>query len=352
MKTADRLENILNEHEDALWLVRLGVKSNGGDVSHVPEPHTLRKALVERNMAASMQICSDLFDAGDQYKFAFDNASDLADWYFHSKRIFSISGALCEMLLATDLPDFSAEGMKWVSQAFVIRLEKPITSSAGRKHDFILCSYCPNTKALSIRSYPKEYEDYEPFDEREKQRAEKDAQNRNPGFMKFLDKFTRKAQSRFVTGYTCFLFDTKSCRESIFESAPADERDDWEMIFQLALGTNLYLQSAREHDGEKVTKIQHPVNSKPNKKRRITTGAELFELSTSTAFSSQSNGTHSDQETGGGVRPHFRRGYWRRPSGFGNDPTAFATIWVRPTWVRKDKIKEGENPIGSQQSVP
>ena len=352
MKTAERLENILNEYEDALWLLRLAVKSGGEDISQIPEPSSLRKALVERNMAASMQICSDLFDAGEEYKFAFDNASDLADWYFHSKRIFSISGALCEMLLATDLPDFSAEGMKWVSQAFVIQLEKPVTSSVCRKHDFILCSYSPNTKALSIRSYPKEYEDYEPLGEREKQRVEKDAENHNPGFMKFVDKFSKKAKPRFVTGYTTFLFDTKSCRESILEGAPADEHEDWEMIFQLALGINLYLQSAREHDVEKVTKIQHPVTSKPNKKRQITTGAGLFELSTSTAFSSQSNGTHSDQETKGSVRPHFRRGYWRRPSGFGNDPTAFATIWVRPTWVRKDKIKEGENPIGSQQSVP
>jgi hypothetical protein len=350
--TVDRLENILNEYEDALWLLRLAVKTGGNNISNVPEPHTLRKALVEWNMAASMQICNDLFDAGDEYRFGFDNASDLADWYFHSKRIFRISSVLSEMLLATDLPDFSAEGMKWISQAFVIQLEKPVTSSAGRKHDFILCSYCPNTKALSIRSYPKDYEDYQPFGEREKQRVERDAQNKNPGFRNFLDKFTRKTRSRFVTGYTCFLLDTKSCKESIFESAPAEEREDWEIIFQLALGVNLYLQSARQSDSdvEKVTKIQNP-HPIAGERKRITTGAELFELSISSTFSSKSEGPPSTKDSGGSVRPHFRRGYWRRPSGFGNDPTAFATIWVRPTWVRKDRIQEGESPTGSLQSI-
>ncbi len=352
MKTTDRLENILNEYEDVLWLLRLIDKSEGNDTSRVPEPSALRKALVERNMATATKICQDLIDSGEAYEFSFHAASNLADWCLHSKRIFSISKTLSEMLLATDLPDFSAEGMKWVSQAFAVQLEKPVRSSNGTEHDFILCSYCPNTKALAIRSYPKDYENYRPLEDQVKQKVEKDAHNRNSGFGKFLDKFIQKTKSRMVVGCMCFLHGNESCKESIFRSAPVEKREDYELIFQLVLGMNLYLQSAREYDVEKVTKIQHQVNLSPNKKRRITTGAELFELSTSTAFSSQSSGVPSDQEVKGSVRPHFRRGYWRRPSGFGNDPTAFATIWVRPTWVRKDKIREGENPIGSQQSVP
>jgi hypothetical protein len=348
LKTTQRLEKILSEYEDVLWLLRLLGRSAGEDMSRIPEPQTLRKALEEGDLRASMQVCHNLLMAGPEYKFAFDNGSDLADWCSQSKRIFSISDTLCGMLLATDLPDFSAEGMKWVSQAFVVQLANPISSSNGRNHDFILCSYSPNTKSLSIRSYPADYEDYQPFSEQEKLQVERDARNQNPGFMRFVERFMKKTKSRSVTGYTCFLLSTKSCKENILRDAPADEREDWEILFQLALGVNLYLQSARGNDAEKVTRIR---NRGPNRKCHITDGANLFELSTSAALSSKSNGLCSGDETKGDVRPHFRRGYWRRPSGSGSDPTAFATIWVRPTWVRKDKIEDGESPTGSLQRV-
>ena len=356
LKTVQRLESILAEYEDVMWLLRLITTQGGGDVSRVPEPHTLRKALIERNMEDCMQICSDLFDAGEAYKFGFDNASDLADWCFHSKRIFSISEHLCKMLLATDLPDFTAEGIKFVSQAFIIKLEKPVKTSSGKEHDFILCSYCPNTGALSIRSYPKVYEDYKPIDETTKRLVEKDARNRNPRFDRFVDKITRQSRPRFAIGYTCFLSSTDSLKESILQAAPPEEKDDWEVIFQLALGVNLYLQSARDKDVEKITSIKTPKLVMGGKKP-ITEGASLFELSTSKAFTAGSHGksesdNDSDEAPKGTVRPHFRKGYWRRPSGFGDDPKAFATIWVRPTWVRKDKIEAGEKPIGSFQDVP
>ncbi len=324
----------------------------GGDLTKVPEPPALRQALLTRNLGASMQLCSDLFDAGPAYKFGYDCASDLADWCIHSKKVFSISASLGEMLLATDLPDFTAEGIKFVAQAFIVRLETPIKSSTGREHDFILCSYCPNSGALSIRSYPKTYESYKPFDEATKTRVEKDQRNRNPGFQRFLDQFTHKTRSRFVVGYTCILTSTTSIKDAILQAAPPNEKDDWEIIFQLALGMNLYLQSAREKDREKFTELsdRNPVLAD---RKPIIHGAQLFELSVSTAFTrSGSEQSSNDEDQPGSVRPHFRRGYWRRPSGSGNDPTAFATIWVRPTWVRKDKIEKGEAPVGSLQSVP
>jgi len=350
LKTIDRLENILAEYEDFLWLLRLIATIGGGDVSHVPQPWALRKALVERNTNDSMQICSDLFDAGEAWKFAFDCASDIADWCIHSKRIFSLSDSLCQMLLATDLPDFSAENIKFVSQAYVVQLEKPVVCANGRTHDFILCSYCPNTHVLSVRSYPQTYNEYHPLTEEKKRLVEKNVRRGNPRFQEFVSKITSQAAKRFVVGYSCFLLGKDTAQKSISESAPADEKEEWGLIFQLALGVNLYLQSARGSDIEVVHEVKSHA-SKGSKRQPITSGAKLFELATSSAFAPSGHTGSSDNEPKGSVRPHFRRGYWRRPSGFGDDPSVPATIWVRPTWVRMDKIVAGEQPIGSSQSV-
>ena len=352
MKIIHRLENILAEYEDLLWFLRLLMVKNGDRVNHIPQPELLRKALAERDAKASMQICSDLFDAGDGFKFSFDCASDLADWCTHSKRIFSLSDGLCQMLMQTELPDFSAEHLKFVSQAYIIRLQKPIICKNGRVHDFILCSYSPATRLLSVRSYPISYEEYRALTPEKKCLVEKDARRGNERFEEFSEKQTRNSKKRLVIGYSCFLSDKKTLRQAILETVPPDEKEEWELLLQLALGVNLYLQTARGDDTAVVHQVGHPV-TKNGRPKPITGGTQLFELATSSAFVApkESHGGGSDAKPEGSVRPHFRRGYWRRPSGSGNDPDAPAIIWVRPTWVRMDKILEGVQPVGTSQTV-
>jgi hypothetical protein len=347
LKTALRLENILCEYEDLVWLKKLIHRTHGSMVN-IPEPGLLREALNNRDLAVSMKVCSDLFDAGDEFKFGLDQASDIADWCHHSKRVFSISSSLCNMLLETELPDFSSNGVKFVARSYVVHLQEPVKTSDGRAHDFILCSYIPNSNALSIRSYPSTYDDYKPLDDKVKKEMERHAEKGNKHFRKFVDQCQKSADRRFVVGYTCFFNRNQSMKQSVISGAPDDEKEDWELIYKLALGVNLYLQSARGDDHEKLI---HVTGVSKKTKQSISEGATLFQLSVSKAFSSRCD----EGSTGGGdsgtVRPHFRRGYWRRESGHGNDPEAIPTIWVRPTWVRADKIAEGEKPIGNQQSV-
>lgn len=48
---------------------------------------------------------------------------------------------------------------------------------------------------------------------------------------------------------------------------------------------------------------------------------------------------------------HWRRGFWRRARGFGHDPEAPRTVWVRPTMVNRDKCPETGLPVGSQTTL-
>lgn len=350
LKKIHRLDGALSEYEDMLWLMRLITETQGADIQHIPEPYALRQALEMRDFQSSMDICRDLMDAGAGYKFAFDCASDLADWCKYSKRIFSLSNDLSDMLLATELPDFPLGITKFVAQSYVVHIQKPVKTSNGREHDFIICSFCPKTGALSIRSYPKTYDDYSPITAKEKSEEEENASRGNRHFKKYVAGKIKDCEKRFVVGYTCFLTKDGSLKENILTSAPDDERDDWILIYKLALGVNLYLQSARaKGDQEKVTEVR--TQQKPRMLRPVTEGAKLFELSASKAFVTHSSHSPTDPEHPGEVSPHFRRGYWRRPKGMGDDPEAPSTIWVRPTWVRMDKILNGEQPIGSFQET-
>lgn len=350
MKTLRRLDNALSEYEDMLWLLRLITRTQGQDVDHIPEPSELRESVERRDFRSSMDICQALVDAGPGYKFSFDFASDLGDWCHYSRRVFSISESLCDMLLATDLPDFPLGITKFVAQSYIIYLQKPVKTNDGREHDFILCSFCPNTGGLSIRSYPKTYDTYVPLTDKVKEEMEWNAERGNRHFKKFVDDVTKASRSRFVVGYTCFLTKDGSLKQNIINGAPDMEREDWILIYKLALGVNLYLQSARsKSDTESVIEVKGSGKREP--RGSVTEGTSIFELSASKAFTSHGHRTSSDEDSTCEVRPHFRRGFWRRPNGLGNDPDAPATIWVRPTWVRKDKIQDGESPIGSFQKT-
>ncbi len=347
----DRLENILAEYEDFTWLSRLVAQTQGQDISKLPRPETLRRALNARDFKTTMEVCHSLFDAGDSYKSPFHVASDLADWCAHSQRVYHISAHLSELLRATRLPDFVLGSVKFVASAFVVSLEKAVTSASGRVHDFIICTYSDDpVPSLTVRSYPQGYDAYQPLSSDKKRLVEKDAGKGHPRFAEFCQKMIRQAESRFVVGYSVYsLGGQDSIIDMVSRSAPADEKDDWELIYKLALGTNLYLQSARSGDVEKVSEVRIPKSDK-RQPVPIVNGAKLFELAISSPSASYGHSDRNEQPSYS-IGPHFREGYWRRPSGYGHDPEAEYTMWFRPTWVRKDKIAAGEKPIGSFRSV-
>jgi hypothetical protein len=353
---ANRLEKALETYEDVLWFMRTLMRAQGKDVSSIPVSTALRTALENGHRAddicmALIQRSSkkSLDDPNDVFKLLCDCATDFADWVHGSRRIFYVSKTLTDMLLETELPEFVPKDVKFVAPSFAIALESPVTTSKGIVHDFIMFSSSVRTSEeygalLSLRSYFKEYDSYQRKSPAEKEKMQK-AMMKNPHAReKYRQQFVRDYDKLGFKGFTILCDDDVPFNDILNEPHP--EIEDREILFKIGMGLNLYLQSARKGDKEVRTRVE----ANPTERgKTIVHGAELFEVSVSEAFTRPSQ--HSEGHSGNEVRPHFRRGFWRRPKGFGQDPTALATEWVRPTWVRKDKIAEGVQPVGAFQKT-
>lgn len=364
MTKAYRIEKAFEVFEDMLWFFALTWRLEGRhkDADRLPKPEEFRNRLIcRKDVADLIESVHDLLD-NQRDQQAFDHLShiilDVANWTWFSRRVFSLSSSLANMLLDTDLPDFLPRDTKLVAPVFAVALEGSIASSKF-EHDFFVC--CGDYRnendeygVLSFRSYLPCLDDYKRVSVDDKIRAKKlekrgDKEKLQGIYQKTLNQFRN---SEFV-GFTVYCPPNKPYNDILLnDNSLVDidgfkiNIDDREILFKLGMGLNLYLQSSRGDDQEVRTKLSLP---RQTRGRSILIGAELFDLSVSRACS-----RYSDPSSGGDnveVRPHFRRGHWRRPKGFGHDPSALATEWVRPTWVRLDRIGKGEQPVGSLQKV-
>lgn len=357
MKATATLEKILSEFEDFIWLGNL-CDSEKKRPAMFPESSDFRQALVSNNKNGALRFIEALAEVANKdchFNYQRDAALDLYHWTFDSRRIFTVSSSLNEMLLNTNLPDFKANEITFSVPSFAIHLEEPIQFEDGRWYDFIIlrthCGQNEKLFALSIRAFEVTYRDYRPLTAAKKKVVERDAHSRSPRFDKFMHKIVQQADNRKVIGYLASV-GSDPIPKAIRLAAPENELEDWIRLYQLGIGLNLYLQTARlPEDTEHVTNFHYPKVMPKDTREPFTNRTEIFSLGTSQAFSRHHPSKSDEDESVGSVRPHFRRGFWRRPKGFGNDPAAAATIWVRPTWVHQAKIDAGEQPVGSNQSV-
>jgi len=348
----ERLEKILQAYEDHYWAIKI----TAGEMGNVlPSAFFLRRALQKNERVDG--LCSLLWKLSIQqsldginfWKNAYDVATDLADWVFGSRRAFRVSPSLANMLLETDLPDFLPTQVKFVAPAFVVVLDEPIKCLAKfqTEHDFfVFASYQmeEGDRAISIRSYSPGYDTYQGLTPLERARIKKPLQTGGRISKKILSQLVERSRDTNYTGFDLFCPDDVPYNEILNDES--EEAEARALLFRLCFGLNLYLQSARKGDSEKRHKVQSRSSDRGDS---VVKRIELFELSVSEAF--QRPAGSSNEATGREISPHFRRGFWRRRKGFGDDPEALKTEWVRPTWVRKDRIARGEQPIGSFQDT-
>ena len=357
----NRIEKALEVYEDTLWYLRQIWTVARKDLTQLPEPTALREKLSKGEPAKplidSLTKVIEGHDSsssdGQILQIVWQSAIDIADWVENSKRIFHLSKSLTEMLIETDLPEFTPDEVKFVAPVFAIKLEEPIITSTGRAHDFLVFINVQTgdedqAVMVSIRSYHPTFDDYRRVSPGERKRVEELARTSPRRFRRHWPKIKKVFDHSDYTGFTYFCPNTLSYNVVLDRDIVTSvEVEDREVLFRIAFGLNLYLQSSRKGDIESRT-VNRP--KKSDRGCSVMNGADLFELNVSRSFS-RSKPEDSEANSGSEVRPHFRRGHWRRPKGYGQDPEALATEWVRPTWVRRDKIEEGVQPVGSLQKT-
>lgn len=348
-----RLELVFQRLEDHLFFLRkIFLKVSPELFAILPQTADMRQALNTGDFEQIKQIAVKLCAAMDyaiETKFTqaisvtqclWMNFCNISAWHQESQRIYAPSMELLSLLSNTDLPEFSADEIHFVANSYIVKLEEAIfLQNSSMQHDFLLCSFDEKTGGLNITSYPPSFDSYKPFTMEEKHRIAKGGQDI---VEKVVQKITAPGQQE-IFSYT-LIPHKKSYAQMIREVDPSD-RDELQLIYQIAVGMNLYLQSNRKGDEEIASIIPH---EKSIRGQSIVTGAKLFEFKTSKIIRSQ-----RPSQEGPGIRSvpyHFRRGFWRRPKGQGQNPEAIATEWVRPTWVRED-LKEFSPHVSLKQIV-
>ena len=348
------IERLLEFVEDTVLFTRAAEATLGND-NVLPNAFGLRSALVKHDSkAATAYITSLLNYQGFQQEMMTGSyaeyATDIVDWYFNSKRVFSLSSNLARLLMETNLPDFVPSETHFVANSFAVKLEEPISfGKYGSLYDFLVCTRDPETQVLSVRAYPIDIYDYKRLMPDERKKLLKRAARRDPGFINDFNRHAESIRSDFgqAFGFAINPGDSESYSDIIDKEAPSGDLEDFLTVFQIALGTNLYVQTERKGDGEVHEKV---LARRSERGQNVTANADIFTLTTSYVLRGQYSADGSEA-SGKEVRPHFRRGFWRRPKGYGQDPEAKATEWVRPTLVRLDKVKEGAVPLGSDQKA-
>jgi hypothetical protein len=290
-------------------------------------------------------------------------------WNRTSRRVYQISRELQLLLSVTSLEDVTWGDIHFPFPCFGIALVDPIADEGtGNAYDFIMPSIAQNQKTgfgeYNFLLFPQSLDRYQYITSEEKLLVDKAFRKKKlETVIRHLDKFTSRGGINLAQiTYTAKGSVDKTIEDVQRISAHSDYPGDsnqgitlFQKMSRIIFGLCLYLKSLPPGH------VALQEEAKPKKKRSeragsvdsscITDMAELWTVSSNHKLSNEEREVLENCRTGASgyeVRAHFRCGYWRRPPGLGQDPTAQKTVWVRPTLVRRDRVLAGSVPGGSQ----
>lgn len=306
---------------------------------------------------------------GDRY------ARALYSWCRDSRRIFKLSPDLQLLLGATDIDRVSVFDIALPFETFAITLPQPIVAPDGMAYDLIMLmrewSVDGSRAMLTVQVYPTAMAGYRSISQFDRRRLlrfverPRDARRAAEAIVKFTNGLDRRADVcsssigagefegpnapvlsdgsiRSVTQYMCESF---SERFGPAGHALAE-------AFRLGLGFCLYLDMCASDGRTHELLSGLPVPKALRGPRLVTDRAEVCLVQSMHTLSPQEREAFASSSLARSESsPHFRRGYWSRPPGKGDDPDAVKTVWHRPTIVRRDRLLENTLPIGSQSRV-
>ncbi|OGY42760.1 MAG: hypothetical protein A2Y67_02470 [Candidatus Buchananbacteria bacterium RBG_13_39_9] len=286
-------------------------------------------------------------------------------WVNSSKRIYHLSALLANMFLATSLKKVDCEDIHFPFSAFVLTLEQPI-ADAHNHYDCLLFAndvdfygekclaiLLLDTKWKSAKLMDQDVKDkirwairkkrWDKVDKKFKQFDLLQAENRPRVQSYYIYKqFWHGGITQFVKQY-----------QSMLKDQEYDERLALK-VFQLLMGICFFFQNMPNDVREKRAKSITPSALKPKAPVpvKLFEASQIFTFSTERIISQEEKQVFTDISTESLARwqvsPHFRSGYWRRPSGYGQDPSCPKTIWVKPCLVNADLVQGNVLPLGSK----
>lgn len=302
-------------------------------------------------------------------------------WMKSSRRVFSLSHDLQTLLGATSLDDVRVGDLRFPFEAFVVELAEPIVGKTGNNYDMILFGKIHDNRVGGLL-IPDRITEYTPLSLKHKSELQKLAErkkwerlyrklpsaeryllsynNMHTGFYWWCDhdlenlvtEQVSKHQQRIDRKMETSGRNTSECVNYHPDTAVGDIVTE-QYALRVVAGLCLYLRTLPPNSPHKGTWEKVDIEPLRIPVQAITDESQICTISTEFVLSSEEQrvfrGSQVSEELAGSrkINPHFRRGFWRRPTGLGHDPTAEKTIWVRPTIVNQHLLKEGQLPLGA-----
>jgi hypothetical protein len=285
----------------------------------------------------------------------------LQEWCHQSRKAFAITDELKDLLVGMSFGDLRWEDLVFPHPAFALSFETPLrVQREGDSFDScgVLAAWVQDKQyvlpTLFLRFFSKQMQEYIPLNGYHRSKA-LDPRTSSGMLRSIFDQLWSRFDGLESATLSIGLQSFEGLRVADTQSKLSEEIGrglDHTELYRLIAGFCFYLQtlpSGSPHRSQR-TRVKNFGKPDPN---AITNGAEICTVSSSVTLTQEERkafggeGRLTDRE----LSAHFRRGHFRRAVGTGNDPNAPKVVIVRPTMVRKDRIRPGELVGGSQVTV-
>lgn len=384
----ERMEKCLRAWEDLWFLIEaintalsaMGkprLSSNEGAVVNAPK---FRKRLL-KNRREKINL-SDFIPPRDlSFPVEFFSKIPLfiSSWCQHSRRLYHITKELQAVLNATSLEGVTWQDVSFPFPAYSISLQQPVTNDEdSRLYDFVMVNALPREgddgqliPSVELIGLSQECERYEPMTEANRQNIRNRIKSGEwEHVVKICTHYLKNTDPKGLNIYFWGRPDLEVMstaqwvlREEAIVMPPTIRQASkqeaietfWESMVRIAVGMCLYLktlspQSPHQSEWRPVPRSGLPDPRAISNEAQVCTVSSCYKLTTEERVVLGLEGTKQERAAYE-LSCHFRQGHWRRAPGYGHLPDAPKTVHVRPCIVRKDRLREGELPGGSQAII-
>jgi hypothetical protein len=303
----------------------------------------------------------------------------VSGWSRSSRRVYSLTLDMQRMLELTAIGHVTWDDLNPPFPYFIVSLPIPILNTQGgalvpNKIDTLLVSLNKERRRIEIFPLGEELESFKLLTPELRRRTGVLVKGGNLAKLQHHFDQLRKGNYCFIPpnafiehscGSQFPIFPDNFNNETINVKAwnekgtivmKDEQLEWWRPIFRIVLGLCLHLDLGHESDRAKSKTFvlrEHFTHDE----KAVTDGADICSVQLEHELSEDERSIHTlfrEKGVTGAMKEigsHFRGGYWRRPPGYGSDPTATKSVRVRWTIVNQRRLPSGALPAGTNTVV-
>jgi hypothetical protein len=301
------------------------------------------------------------------------------DWCMESRRVYDLSVDLQRSLELTSIGQITWKDITAPFPVFGISLPIGVPWSAANIKgviDFVLVEV--STAGIRLTTFDGELYGRRFMDPKRRHRVMRAIRNKDLGMLRAIMHGTKDGDFAIpTTQLVAFPTDDRPIMEDLenmnfdttlggeaINSLNGNEKlpDYWRLVIRLVVGLCLHLEMAGKSHGDREIIAEPWKRNGPKRpptldESAITDEAMVCAVKLVSPLTSEETNYHERIRSVGiesatrELSTHFRRTYWRRRPGTGDDPSAPKCVKVRWTWVNKHRLPENALPVGSEVLV-